>query len=205
MQQFFQKIENSLFDISREKDMDGRHVTKRKLSFDIFDNLLTCCGNGNCPILEEKYIWYLSDISINHYVNERAYYYSVDNIGKNDENRYCIANEGIDKVLSCCATNITLDKNIFKVDACQTRNDFKESSRNRKAYWEYLTKKEGGEKSKPSCNYCNACCFLESQASFEEELESIIYRELLIKNKDKANAIDLFRLCHIRRMELEIT
>lgn len=83
----------SAFSFKKEKNLDGWHSVKRKLSFDVFDQLLTFCENGICPKIKNEYIYCLSDISINGYIRERAHYYSVDGIGIDDNNRHYMAIE----------------------------------------------------------------------------------------------------------------
>lgn len=106
-----------------------------------------------------------------------------------------MAIERINKILNCSRGNIEINKDIFQEDFDQTKNSYKEASRNRKSFWIHLTKPLDD----PKNNYCNACYFFERQYSLDEEIEIEKYKELITSNRDKANAIDLFRLCSMRQ------
>jgi hypothetical protein len=182
-------------------DNDYFHDKKRILSFEYFDKLIEGCQKNICPTIDIDMWYHLIDISMENYINQRAYFYSIDNIGSDDNNRYYISNNRIEKIFNCeRVTN--LKKEIFNFDINQTQRNLciSEGIRKRKAYWTYL-------KYKPDNNigedYFNACYFIEKiyiiyhkNTFLENDLNYT--KNLLRRNLHIANGIDLFRFCIIK-------
>jgi len=191
----FNHLRQEVDEIAKQCDDDFFHSLKRRKSFDLLDGYLDLCCQGKCPDIKEIDIYHLVDISIEGYIKDRAYYYTVPKdqiIGKDDNDRYYMAWNKLRKVYNCSCL-ATIDRSIFLADTNEVEVIFREQARKRKAYWSYLS----NAASDHVCNYCKSCEFVEKQK--EKESNPDAYRQLILENQNKANAIDLFRLCHIRR------
>lgn len=97
---------------------DSFHITKRMRSFDLLDKYLDLCNRNICPVITENDIYHLADISIEGYIRERAYYYTIPKdriIGNDDKDRYCMAWNKLQKVYNCSMLT-TIDQSIFMLD-----------------------------------------------------------------------------------------
>ena len=180
--------------IERKKRYDQWHSVKRCYSFDYFDSFLSSCAMGVCPEIRERHVYYLVDISINGYINQRSYYYHVDDIGIDDNDRYLLSLNKVKNIFNC-KKQANMDEILFDTNQLQIQTIFEESAKRRKAYWTYLSNTENIEKIE---NFYKACAFLDTQISCINENNEKKYEKLLLENLDKANALDLFRLCNIR-------
>lgn len=169
------------------------HEIKRRFSFDLLDSFLTLCSEGICPIINKEHIYYLADISINCYVKERAFYYHEDGIGNDDDDQYFMAINKINKIF-ICQKKPELKSSVFDVDSLQVQKEYFYSARNRKAFWGYLTQNDIC----PQDNYCQACGFIEQQELLEEGSKGQ-YKDFIHNNLDKANGVDLYRFCNVKK------
>lgn len=181
-------------EVEKEERYNSWHNRKRCYSFEFFDSFLSLCEIGVCPKITEKHHYYLVDISLEKYIELRAYYYYCSGIGIDDTDRYFMANRKVENVFNCsCESKV--DHRLFDIDMKHTVDFYKNSVRNRKAYWEYLSNINRDA----NINYCEACSFLEKQYLYDKSLDLQEYKKIIINNKNKANAFDLFRICDIRR------
>lgn len=178
--------------IEREKRYNEWHETKRCYSFHLFDHILSCCERGICYEINDRQHYYLVDISIDGYVNNRAYYYSIDKIGIDDNDRHLMAINKINNVFNC-TKRCFFDTSIFDNDLNQIEFFHRNSVRNRKSYWTYMANKNGD----PVDIFCKTCDFLERQKLYIDSGNRDSYKKLLLDNRDKSSAFDLFRLCSI--------
>ena len=126
-------------------DDDSFHDGKRILGFDCFDDLLEKCNQGVCPISELKSssIYMLTDISIEGYINIKAYFLGEKGIGTDHAHRSHIAEKRIKHVFKCQKEPGKIS-DVFNIDTNelmkkQVKPEAYHGARKRKAYWAYLT------------------------------------------------------------------
>lgn len=185
---------------------DRYHTLKRNLGFAWFDRMLNDCRNGNCPKYFSNDIFYaLTDVSLEGYVLQKAYYYNGSGIGRNDKDRYFMALKDINTVLAC-KKETTLLNNLLSQDSRQVyyktekKSPFYQSVRLRKAYWNYLKAYPNNDQIE---DYFFTCEFIEKIHRIYNKKRCTSgdidqYIETLAENRHIANPLDLYRLCIIR-------
>lgn len=185
---------------------DKYHALKRNIGFAWFDRMLKDCRNGICPRYFSADIFYaLTDVSLEGYVLQKAYYFYITGIGMNDKERYFKAVGEINTVLAC-KKEAKLAINLFNRDSKQVyyktekKSPLYQSVRLRKAYWNYLKEYPNNDQIE---DYFFTCEFIEKihriynkKRCTSEDLEK--YKETLSENRHIANPLDLYRLCIIR-------
>jgi hypothetical protein len=206
-------IDKRIRQINEELNLDGRHTAKRILAFSILDQLIdNCLSNTNCPTSAdlEAYEYFLADISIAQYIRQKAYIYSTQKIGVDDDSRYYKALNRVNKVLDCegpCNMPCGFFKeSITKViDNPMTYSSMKK----RKAYWNYLTFYPNNNS---ITDYQGACSVIESiYCKCDDSVNltgfSRISRrkinEFCSRNQFTINGFELFLICHTKHHHSE--
>jgi len=188
---------------------DKYHMIKRNIAFEWFDRMLEDCRNENCPGHYSDDIFYaLTDISLEGYVLQKAYYFSGAEVGISDKERYFKALGRIDNVL-VCKKKTKLNINLFNHDSRQIyyktekKSPFYQSARLRKAYWSYLKNYPNNDQIE---DYFSTCGFIDKihriynkKKCTSEDLEK--YKEILSENHHIANPLDLYRFCVVRKKQ----
>jgi hypothetical protein len=188
---------------------DKYHVLKRNIGFAWFDRMLEDCRNEKCPGYFSDDIFYaLTDISLEGYVLQKAYYFSGAEVGISDKERYFKALGRIDNVL-VCKKKTKLNINLFNHDSRQIyyktekKSPFYQSARLRKAYWSYLKNYPNNDQIE---DYFSTCGFIDKihriynkKKCTSEDLEK--YKEILSENHHIANPLDLYRFCVVRKKQ----
>lgn len=186
---------------------DRYHTLKRNIGFAWFDRMLEGCRKGNCPDYVTDDVFYaLTDMSLDGYVLQKAYLFSGDEIGINDEDRYFKALGEINHVL-ICKIETTLNMNLFNQDSRQVyyrkerSSTFYQSARLRKAYWKYLKEYPNNNQIE---DYFSTCEFIDKihriynkKRCTTEDFET--YKKILSENRGIANPLDLYRFCIVRK------
>ncbi len=195
-----------LEDIIERETLDGIHRQKRIYSFLVLDRLLDCCQKGVCPPLREDEHRFLIDISLQGYIQQRAYYYSVDGIGVDDDDRYNMAKRRIEQVLLRCEVDPNFKDTLFKRDYDLVREgETTHAATRRKAYWQFMHREYLGEDGDAYFDWNAAEVFF--QKMYEDKMEEDGGREitldecrrLWLEHLDKANGVDLYRFCCTRK------
>lgn len=198
------EISEALKDIGTFFSMaDMHHDIKRRLSFDIFDDLLNYCMESKCPKIVPEFHYFLIDISVEGYINEKSYFYSIDDIGKNDVDRSHLSRQRGTRMFKCPVKKPSLDARIFEIDKESFKQDIcYRGAIKRKAYWNYLSK--GRDNSK--MNYYEALSFVEHMNELftrgtgnEKKVDLQELEELLMNNLNIANALDMYKFCFLRQ------
>lgn len=185
---------------------DKYHTLKRNIGFAWFDRMLKDCQKGNCPRYFSDDIFYaLSDVSLEGYVLQKAYYFSVAEIGISDKERYFKALGEINNVF-VCKKEPKVNINLFNQDSRQVyyktekKSTIYQSVRLRKAYWNYLKEYPNNDQIE---DYFYTCEFIDKlhqiynkKKCTSEDVEK--YKEILSESRHIANPLDLYRLCIIR-------
>jgi len=188
---------------------DKYHMLKRNIGFAWFDRMLEDCRNEKCPGYFSDDIFYaLTDISLEGYVLQKAYYFSGAEVGISDKERYFKALGRIDNVL-VCKKKTKLNINLFNHDSRQIyyktekKSPFYQSARLRKAYWSYLKNYPNNDQIE---DYFSTCGFIDKihriynkKKCTSEDLEK--YKEILSENHHIANPLDLYRFCVVRKKQ----
>jgi hypothetical protein len=188
---------------------DKYHMLKRNIGFSWFDRMLEDCRNEKCPGYFSDDIFYaLTDISLEGYVLQKAYYFSGAEVGISDKERYFKALGRIDNVL-VCKKKTKLNINLFNHDSRQIyyktekKSPFYQSARLRKAYWSYLKNYPNNDQIE---DYFSTCGFIDKihriynkKKCTSEDLEK--YKEILSENHHIANPLDLYRFCVVRKKQ----
>jgi hypothetical protein len=186
---------------------DKYHMLKRNIGFSWFDRMLEDCRNEKCPGYFSDDIFYaLTDISLEGYVLQKAYYFSGAEVGISDKERYFKALGRIDNVL-VCKKKTKLNINLFNHDSRQIyyktekKSPFYQSARLRKAYWSYLKNYPNNDQIE---DYFSTCGFIDKihriynkKKCTPEDFEK--YKEILSENHHIANPLDLYRFCVVRK------
>lgn len=186
---------------------DKYHMLKRNIGFAWFDRMLEDCRNEKCPGYFSDDIFYaLTDISLEGYVLQKAYYFSGAEVGISDKERYFKALGRIDNIL-VCKKKTKLNINLFNHDSRQIyyktekKSPFYQSARLRKAYWSYLKNYPNNDQIE---DYFSTCGFIDKihriynkKKCTSEDLEK--YKEILSENHHIANPLDLYRFCVVRK------
>jgi len=186
---------------------DKYHMLKRNIGFAWFDRMLEDCRNEKCPGYFSDDIFYaLTDISLEGYVLQKAYYFSGAEVGISDKERYFKALGRIDNVL-VCKKKTKLNINLFNHDSRQIyyktekKSPFYQSARLRKAYWSYLKNYPNNDQIE---DYFSTCGFIDKihriynkKKCTPEDFEK--YKEILSENHHIANPLDLYRFCVVRK------
>ncbi|HAY38593.1 MAG TPA: hypothetical protein DCY53_04170 [Desulfobacteraceae bacterium] len=189
---------------------DKYHVLKRNIGFAWFDRMLEDCRNEKCPGYFSDDIFYaLTDISLEGYVLQKAYYFSGAEVGISDKERYFKALGRIDNIL-VCKKKTKLNINLFNHDSRQIyyktekKSPFYQSARLRKAYWSYLKNYPNNDQIE---DYFSTCGFIDKihriynkKKCTSEDLEK--YKEILSENHHIANPLDLYRFCVVRKKQV---
>lgn len=185
---------------------DKYHMLKRNIGFAWFDRMLQDCQKGNCPsYFTDDTFYALTDMSLEGYVRQKAYLFSGDEVGINDDERYFKALGEINHVL-ICKKKPKLNMNLFNQDSRQVyyktekTSAFYQSARLRKAYWKYL---RGCPNNDQIEDYFYTCEFIDKihqiynkKRCTSEDCKT--YKEILSDNHDIANPLDLYRFCIVR-------
>jgi hypothetical protein len=169
--------------------------------------MLEDCRNENCPGYFSDDIFYaLTDISLEGYVLQKAYYFSGIEVGIDDKERYFKALERINNVLAC-KKKTKLNINFFNQDSRQIyyktekKSTFYQSARLRKAYWSYLKNCPNNHQIE---DYFSTCEFIDNihriynkKKCTSEDFET--YKDILSENHHIANPLDLYRFCVVRK------
>jgi len=207
MEKRIRDIAIEIDNIHKEFDADYFHDNKRIKSHLLVDTLLDECHKGQCPDLtkELRVLYCLADISLDKYIHERAYYYYRAGIGQDDQDRYYMAANRLQKVIKC--SNVpNLDGYLLDLDSKEITcgNEGQATylgARRRKAFWMYL-------RYKPHNNYytdyCGACWFIDKLHGISTKSKCNKYDrdtaiELLKNHFHIATPLDLYRLCIIRK------
>lgn len=188
---------------------DKYHMLKRNIGFAWFDRMLEDCRNEKCPGYFSDDIFYaLTDISLEGYVLQKAYYFSGAEVGISDKERYFKALGRIDNIL-VCKKKTKLNINLFNHDSRQIyyktekKSPFYQSARLRKAYWSYLKNYPNNDQIE---DYFSTCGFIDKihriynkKKCTSEDLEK--YKEILSENHHIANPLDLYRFCVVRKKQ----
>jgi len=188
---------------------DKYHMLKRNIGFAWFDRMLEDCRNENCPGFYSDDIFYaLTDISLEGYVLQKAYFFSVAEVGISDKERYFKALGRINNVLAC-KKKTKLNINLFNQDSRQIyyktgkKSTFYQSARLRKAYWSYLKNYPNNDQIE---DYFSTCGFIDKihgiynkKRCTSKDFER--YKELLSENHHIANPLDLYRFCVVRKKQ----
>lgn len=188
---------------------DKYHMLKRNIGFAWFDRMLEDCRNEKCPGYFSDDIFYaLTDISLEGYVLQKAYYFSGAEVGISDKERYFKALGRINNVL-VCKKKTKLNINLFNHDSRQIyyktekKSPFYQSARLRKAYWSYLKNYPNNDQIE---DYFSTCGFIDKihriynkKKCTSEDLEK--YKEILSENHHIANPLDLYRFCVVRKKQ----
>ena len=186
---------------------DNFHTLKRNIGVAWFDRMLEGCRKGNCPRYFSDDIFYaLTDMSLEGYVLQKAYYLSGVGIGINDQERYFKALGKINTVLDC-KKEPKLNINLFNQDSRQVyyktekKSAIYQSARLRKAYWKYLKEYPNNDEIE---DYFFTCEFIDKihgiynkKKCTSEHVET--YKKILAESFHIANPLDLYRLCIIRK------
>lgn len=180
--------------INKDVDTDFKHDFKRRLSFDKLDQMIDGCFEGKCPEITDECHYLLVDISLEGYIQERAYYYSIDKIWANDEERYNKSKDRINKVLKC-DKQCGIDKGVIDLGF----NDLKQnqdSAKRRKAFWSYLSRKNQDK----HADYLESSGLVDkfSDAFNQPEFINSIRQEQWPKQAHLINGFELFSLCLLR-------
>jgi hypothetical protein len=132
-------ILNKIININILKQQDRFHDVKRKYAFDLYDIFLDRCMKGVCPLISQVHSYYLIDISAEGYIANRAYYYSVDEIGKDSQDKFFIAQKKGKIMFECGVKKPALNKATFDGDQNQINNQYYKNAVRRKAYWNMLS------------------------------------------------------------------
>jgi len=188
---------------------DKYHMLKRNIGVAWFDRMLEDCRNEKCPGYFSDDIFYaLTDISLEGYVLQKAYYFSGAEVGISDKERYFKALGRINNVL-VCKKETKLNINLFNQDSRQIyykiekTSTFYQSARLRKAYWSYLKNYPNNHQIE---DYFSTCEFIDKihriynkKRCSSEDFET--YKEMLSENHHIANPLDLYRLCAVRKKQ----
>ena len=189
---------------------DKYHTLKRNIGFEWFDRMLGDCRKGNCPSYVTNDVFYaLTDMSLEGYVLQKAYLSTGTEAEMDDKERYFKALGKINNVL-ICKKETDLNVNLFNQDSRQVyyktekTSTFYQSARLRKAYWKYL---KGYPNNDQIEDYFSTCEFIDKthriynkKRCTSEDLGA--YKEILSKNHDIANPLDLYRFCIIRKKQV---
>lgn len=195
LEQLREKFNGCLTDIFD----DSKHDKKRLISFTLLDYYLESCKDGICPNISQECHKFLIDISIASYIQQRIYYYGIDNIGMSHQNREEMASNKILKIFSC-PNSPKLNAGIFDFDKSQLiGNDSPDNytgARKRKAYWAYLKRNE------QTATLENHDPYLANLDYFEAEylISSLVAdnkhtQQHWMNNFHILNGFDLFRYC----------
>ena len=198
----FKDSKQKFEEIKKLPEGDYKHILKRTISFDRLDQLLSSCKDGKCPIINEYDIYFLVDISLDGYVNDRAYYYFKDSLLGNDDDRYKNAKERINIVFKC-KKKPKIDQNVFDKDYNEIAGEKFLTSIRRKAFWISL-KYQYESNHNPNLDFCGAFGFISTVKEGHESLKSgnfhiDNFRSYLNENLHACNGLDLFRICYFRQ------
>ncbi len=195
--------------ILEELKADEEHGKKRLTSFACLDYFIDCClESKQCPPITPGHHHYLIDISLEGYIMQRAYYYSKDGIGIDDNNRYLMSKERVERILNC-ADSCNLQANLFLrfLTEMEATRRTERGIRVRKAYWTHL---KFAPHNNPITDFEGACGFIESfhQESLRlmqnpkhngslnlHQIRSFVYDNLHI-----TNGFELFQFCLIKSL-----
>ncbi|MEW6352479.1 MAG: hypothetical protein AB1646_25805 [Thermodesulfobacteriota bacterium] len=188
-------------------DRDEHHIHKRSWGLLLLRLFLEKCRNGRCPRLHQSrfYLYCLCDISLRGYILYTAYEHRQKGEGVDPVSSYLEAAESIRTVLTC-GLPPEIDPSLLLEDSRQILPETGlpwayEGARRRKAYWGYMERTEGHRQ-----DYERACEFIRDLHELSlksrnqcREIDVIAAKSLLEKNFHIANALDLYRLCAMRK------
>ncbi len=203
------KTDENIDKILDRLEQDKVHGRKRIFSFEVLDGYLDCCQNGICPQIEQSHHKFLIDISVRGYFKERAYYYSKDQIGQNDDDRFFMAVNKFKTVVECKA-DPDLNDALFEQDLKELKSgETAAGARRRKAFWRYMERTYNKEPGDPVSDFCNSekfidkvvCNSLPEDAILDEYMQKW-KQSLDVENGDLdvVNGVDLYRFCHVRKL-----
>jgi hypothetical protein len=194
--------DNAIDDIMAHLEMDKIHGCKRIYSFEVLDGFLDCCKDGVCPLLDHKHHKFLIDISVHGYYKERAYYYSLDQIGVDNDDRYLMAVNKVDTVFKCRA-NPELNDRLFEQDLKELEGgETGEGARRRKAFWRYLERIDKSMQGDPDSDFYSSVEFIRDVVCNPPPVNITIdkYKQKWKQSLDVVSGLDLYRFCHNRKL-----
>ncbi len=187
---------------------DQFHDFKRMGSFIWFDLLLDFCNFSCCPsiIIDPTILYALTDISLDGYILRKAYEFSEEKTGIDDQDRYYLAENRIRTVLNCPLKS-NLSEEIFDTDTYEVFELKPDNyitfygARNRKAYWIFLKNYHSWVAHKDCSEACEFIKKIHNTASKPKcninDIRDI--KALIEANFHIANPLDLYRLCLVKK------
>jgi len=201
------RAQQQLDSIIQRPILDPYYSYRRALAYLYFDAFLDECRNGRCPRWPQnlRLLQCLVDISVAGYVLTReAWLQQQTQSSRKPQQRDSV--EGIISMVVNCDKTSELDESLFKQDTDQVLNRSVwertyDGARNRKAYWTYM---KYSPQNDPFSDYCGACYYIDKlhRISSKENCTPREYNsaiELVSSHEHMTNALDLFRLCIVRR------
>jgi hypothetical protein len=196
------KTDEQIDKILDRLEQDKVHGCKRIFSFEVLDRYLDCCQNGICPQIDQAHHNFLIDISVSGYFKQRAYYYSKDQIGKDNDDRYYMAVNKVETVFEC-KTDPDLNDDLFEQDLKELKSGEKAAgARRRKAFWRYMERTYNRKPGDPVSDFFNSKAFID-KVICNSSLENATLDEYMRQCKqslDVVNGVDLYRFCHVRKL-----
>lgn len=201
-----QELKGKLSNLFRVRSVDTWQTLKRRFAFDLLDSFLSLCMEGICPVITSEHCYYLADISLDGYISQRSYYYYNEGIGRDNADRHYMAKKRVEQIFKC-KVKPDLDENVFVLDRKQVNEEFYHSSRNRKAFWRSLSRRSRKKKGDAHNDYFAALEFMDTMNKLYKDAASMKVdlplldetRELLNKNTDMCNAIEMYSYCFFRQ------
>lgn len=177
------------------------HEIKRVYAFHRLSQILESCKNGKCPDFNTFDQYHIIDISIDHFIQLKAFFFYRDNMYNRDEERYCAAKDLVDTVLKCKKKPKLGDcvvKAFEKDDDEMTKKEV--SIVRRKSYW---SAKKNFSREPDHKDYFDAESFVNNQKKIYQKksgqkLNMDTASNYLWDNKHIASGMDLMRLCYAR-------
>ena len=180
---------------------DLTHEIKRVYAFHRLSQILESCKSGKCPDFNAFDQYHIIDISIDHFIELKAFFFYRDNMYNRDEERYYAAKALVDTVLKC--------KRKPKFGSCVIEafeKDDEEMSEKvvsvvrRKSYW---SAKKNYSKEPDYKDYFDAESFVNNQKKIRRKkagksIDADTAPGYLWDNRHLASGMDLMRLCYAR-------
>jgi hypothetical protein len=166
--------------------------------------------NSKCPLLSVDLHDSLSEISVEGYIKEKSYYYSIDGKGSNDVHRYNMAIERAVRMFNCPIMP-TLSPELFNYNNQNTTQNTSRAKR-RKAYWAHLSKElDNNAQEDSKSDAIQAADFITTLSKYYHDItysnkpvDLTMLEKLLLNNLGLANAIDMYQYCFIRQLQEEL-
>ena len=184
---------------------DFAHKLLRCTSLDVLEEMLEHCRKSKCPAMPVEAKYFLADVSVEGYVEQKAKYSFDKGRGKDNDERWCHAAKRKDVVFKC--TKIPdFDTAMIQADAADMADSaIRESAINRKAFWAHQSRGARKRDGNPNSDFCDAKGFVAQVTSLGannihqmSEPKKSATRATIQKNQHLASGIDLFRFCLCR-------